>query len=79
VQDLEGAVGGGAVPGRSVPSVGLALVVPSPDDVAAALRAHEPPVIGRIEDGRLLLDLRTVAPEEDALVAAALRQVLAPT
>jgi L-seryl-tRNA(Ser) seleniumtransferase len=79
VQDLAGAVGGGAVPGRSVPSVGLALAVPSPDDVAATLRAHEPPVIGRIEDGRLLLDLRTVAPEEDALVAAALRQVLAPT
>ena len=38
---------------------------PSPDELAAALRAGAPPVIGRIADQRLLLDLRSVDPRED--------------
>ncbi len=42
-----------------------------PESYAAALRTGSPPVVGRIEAGRCLLDLRTVAPEDDALLAAA--------
>ena len=40
------------------------------------LREGEPPILGRVQEGRLLLDLRTVQPEEDAVVAARLRALL---
>ena len=45
----------------------------SPDELAARLRAADPPVVGRIQDGRLLLDPRTLADDELELVACALR------
>ncbi len=61
------AVGGGGAPGVELPSAAVSL----PESYAAALRAGTPPVVGRIESGRCLLDLRTVAPEDDALLAAA--------
>ena len=57
-------VGGGALPLIELPGPVVALPAPSPDAVAARLRAGEPPVAGRIEGGRLLLDPRTLAPEE---------------
>jgi hypothetical protein len=44
-------------------------------DVTAALRAHDPPVIARVVDGRTVCDLRTVDPTEDAVVAGALSGV----
>jgi L-seryl-tRNA(Ser) seleniumtransferase len=43
----------------------VALAVDSPDAVSARLRAGEPPVVARIEDGRLVLDPRTVLPEQE--------------
>jgi L-seryl-tRNA(Ser) seleniumtransferase len=58
-------VGGGSLPGETLPTRLVALVVDSPDAVAAWLRAGEPPVIARIEDGRLVLDPRTVLPEQE--------------
>jgi L-seryl-tRNA(Ser) seleniumtransferase len=45
----------------------------SADEISARLRASVPPVIARVEEGRVLLDLRTVFPEQDAIVIAALR------
>jgi len=69
------AVGGGSLPGETLPSRLVALDVASPDAVAARLRAGEPPVISRIEDGRLVFDTRTVLPEQEqtlwSLIAAA--------
>ncbi|UMB69487.1 L-seryl-tRNA(Sec) selenium transferase [Mycobacterium paraterrae] len=65
--DCVAAVGGGGAPGVRLPSAGLSL----PEAYAAALRAGNPPVIGRLEDGRCLLDLRTVAPEDDDRLATA--------
>jgi L-seryl-tRNA(Ser) seleniumtransferase len=66
----EAQVGGGAFPDAAIPSAAVAL----PGDaeaLAAALRTGMPPVVGRIRDGRLLLDLRTVAePDEERLLAA---------
>jgi len=63
-------VGGGGAPGVELPSWAVA-VDPA---YAAALRAGEPPVVGRVEHGRLLLDLRCVPPElDDTLRAAVLR------
>jgi L-seryl-tRNA(Ser) seleniumtransferase len=59
-------VGGGSLPGETLPTRLVALDVDSPDAVSANLRAGEPPVIARIEDGRLVLDPRTVLPEQEA-------------
>ncbi len=64
------AVGGGGAPGVRLPSAAVAL----PPEFADALRAGRPPVVGRVEDGRCLLDLRTVSDDDrlvDAVVAAA--------
>jgi len=44
----------------------------SADELAARLRSHQPPIVARVEQGRVLLDLRTVFPEQDATVADAL-------
>jgi L-seryl-tRNA(Ser) seleniumtransferase len=60
------AVGGGSLPGETLPTYLVALATDSPDSVAARLRRGEPPVITRIEDNRLVLDPRTVLVEQDA-------------
>ena len=64
-------VGGGGAPGVELPSWALAL----PERYATALRLADPPVIGRVERGQLLLDLRCVPVEQDAAVAAAIRSI----
>jgi L-seryl-tRNA(Ser) seleniumtransferase len=58
-------VGGGSLPGETLPTRLVALDAASPDAVAARLRSGEPPVISRIEDDRLVLDPRTVLPEQE--------------
>jgi L-seryl-tRNA(Ser) seleniumtransferase len=63
-------VGGGALPLLELAGPAVALRG-APDALAARLRAADPPVIGRIEAGRLLLDPRTLADDEIALVASA--------
>jgi L-seryl-tRNA(Ser) seleniumtransferase len=60
------AVGGGSLPGESLPTHLVALAVEAPDAMAARLRAGEPPVITRIEGDRLVIDPRTVLPEQEA-------------
>ena len=67
--DSIAAVGGGGAPGVELPSAAVSL----PESCAAPLRTGTPAVVGRLEGGRCLLDLRTVAPEDDeALVRAVL-------
>jgi len=73
VIDGHSAVGGGSLPGETLPTRLLALSVPSPNALAARLRAAKPPVIARIERGCLLLDPRTVLPEQDASLVAAVK------
>jgi L-seryl-tRNA(Ser) seleniumtransferase len=68
----KGMVGGGAAPG--VELEGAAVSVPA--ELAVPLRGGRPPVVGRVEDGRCLLDLRSVSPADDEAVAQA---VLAAT
>ena len=75
VIDGESTVGGGSLPGETLPTALLALSVPSPDAAAAKLRAASVPVIARIGDGRLLLDPRTVLPGQDAALLDAVRGV----
>jgi len=58
-------VGGGSLPGETLPTRLVALQEPSPERLASSLRHADPPVITRIEDERLVLDPRTVQPEEE--------------
>ena len=71
------AIGGGTTPGVTLPSVVLAVALDgaTPDTLEARLRASTPPVVGRIEQDRLLLDLRTVAPGEDEALVEVLRKL----
>jgi len=64
-------VGGGSLPGEVLPTRALALAHPALDALAAALRQGQPPVVGRIADDHLILDPRTVPPELDAALVAA--------
>ena len=64
---------GGALPLLELTGPAVALHSGSPDETAARLRAGDPPVLARIQDGRVLLDPRTMADEEVEWVAAALR------
>ena len=77
VIDGESVIGGGAAPSAVLPThlVAIASKNLSADQWLARLRASNPPVIARVEDGRVLLDLRTVFPEQDALVLAAIRAI----
>jgi L-seryl-tRNA(Ser) seleniumtransferase len=65
-------VGGGAIPQVGIASLAVAVATSSPDGLADSLRSGEPAIVGRIEEGRLLLDLRTIAPQEDQTVIGAL-------
>jgi len=47
----------------------------SADELLRRLRGSDPPVIARVEEGRVLIDLRTVFPEQDQMVAEALQKV----
>lgn len=75
IVNSEASVGGGAYPTARIPSVSLAFA----HDAAALeerLRLGEPPVIGRMLDGRLLVDLRTVPPRDDITLQKALTAAL---
>ncbi|MEK7240231.1 MAG: L-seryl-tRNA(Sec) selenium transferase [Gemmatimonadota bacterium] len=76
VVDTESTVGGGAFPSARIPSCALALAG-NAASLERALRTGALPVIGRIADGALLLDLRGVAAAEDARLTAAVREALA--
>ncbi len=65
VVDGQSTVGGGSLPGETLPTRMVALPVTHPDELAAALRASDPPVVARIEEDRLVLDPRTVIPEQE--------------
>lgn len=69
-------VGGGSLPGETLPTRLVALQIPSPDELAYRLRTGEPAVVGRIEEGRYILDPRTVLADEDEDLLSALEQAL---
>jgi L-seryl-tRNA(Ser) seleniumtransferase len=71
----ESTVGGGSLPGTSLPTFVLALDVPSADEFVARLRTLPLPVIARIAEGRVLLDPRSVPADQDDLLLTMLRRV----
>lgn len=81
VAAIQATVGGGSLPGETVPSWAVAISAGSDadrnmDHVARLLRLGTPAVYGRIEHGKLLIDLRTVLPEDDLRLAEALEHLL---
>jgi L-seryl-tRNA(Ser) seleniumtransferase len=74
IVDGESVIGGGAAPSAVLATALIAITSRqiSADELAKRLRSGDPPIIGRVEEGRVLLDLRTVFPEQDQVVAAAL-------
>jgi L-seryl-tRNA(Ser) seleniumtransferase len=78
VIDGDSVIGGGAAPSAMLPTRLLAVTCRdlSADELAAALRAADPPIVARVEEGRVLLDLRTVFPEQDDLVAGTLGRMI---
>jgi L-seryl-tRNA(Ser) seleniumtransferase len=76
VEETSAYVGGGSLPEATIRSVAIALH-PASGAAAAAerLRRAPVPIVARVEEGRLLLDLRTIAPHDDAAVIAALKTI----
>ncbi len=72
VGEVASTVGGGSLPGETLPSRAVVVASTSPDRLLARLRAGSPAVVGRIADDAVVLDLRTVDPEDDEALARAL-------
>jgi L-seryl-tRNA(Ser) seleniumtransferase len=64
------AVGGGSLPGETLPTYLVGVEHPAPDRLAAQLRGADPPVVARIEADRLVLDPRTVLPDQEEILLA---------
>jgi L-seryl-tRNA(Ser) seleniumtransferase len=74
VVDTEAVAGGGSLPGLTIPSAGVAVEPDRPERVASRLRERR--VVARVERERVVCDLRTVDPDDDDRLAAALRDAL---
>jgi L-seryl-tRNA(Ser) seleniumtransferase len=72
----ESTVGGGSLPEESLPSFVLALRIKSPDKFLRKLREENPPIIARTENNKVLLDPRTVLPEQEELLLRSLKKEL---
>ena len=68
-------IGGGATPEQSIPTWLISLKCANLAETERALRAHDPAILARIEDGRLVFDLRTVFRSEEDELAAALSAI----
>jgi L-seryl-tRNA(Ser) seleniumtransferase len=74
VIDCDSLPGAGSTPGAHIPSCGIAL----DGDVSDVLRDRDVPVVARVREGRTILDLRTVAPDDDRELVAALSSLTTP-
>ena len=77
IVDGDSIIGGGAAPSAVLPTRLLAVSCKdlSAEELAARLRTSDPPVIARVADGRVLLDLRTVFPEQDGAIADVVNRI----
>ena len=71
-------VGGGSLPGETLPTFLLALTARSPNAFLSRLRQANPPVIARLENDQILLDPRTVFPEQDSALISILKPIYSP-
>ncbi len=72
----ESTIGGGSLPGETLPTYLLALSVSKPDRVLTRLRQQRPPIIARLDENRVILDPRTVLPEQERDLLAGVRSAL---
>jgi len=80
MKDSQAQIGGGALPRSHIPSVAVWLR-PGKEtaaELSARLRRSHPPIVGYVEKGCLVLDLRTVFPDQDGILARTLQTTLAP-
>lgn len=77
VVSSQSTVGGGSLPDENIPTFVLALSIPSPNRFLERLRKNQPPVIARLEADKVLFDPRTILPEQDGDLLAAIRSNLA--
>jgi L-seryl-tRNA(Ser) seleniumtransferase len=75
VVEGQSTVGGGSLPGESFPTFLLSLTVESPDGFLKRLRAQNPPIIARTTNDKVLLDPRTVLPEQEGALLVGLKNV----
>ncbi len=75
VRESESAIGGGSTPDQTLPTWVIELSVPNPTAFERRLRVGQVPVIARIERDKIILDMRTVADEEEDSLAAAVKMV----
>jgi L-seryl-tRNA(Ser) seleniumtransferase len=76
VEPGESVIGGGSLPGRTLPTTLIGITHPKPSDLAGALRAGDPPIIARIENDRVVLDLRAVSLADDEIIGRSIRTAL---
>lgn len=69
IQEVSSAPGGGALPDLTIPSWAIAIASEYPDRVARQLRVGKPAVFSRVQEGCTLIDLRTVSPADDEVLA----------
>jgi L-seryl-tRNA(Ser) seleniumtransferase len=72
VASVESTIGGGSLPGQTLPSWAVRLETAAPQATLVALRTGTPAVVGRIVDDAVILDLRTVEPADDDRLAGAI-------
>jgi L-seryl-tRNA(Ser) seleniumtransferase len=77
VDRTDSAIGGGSLPGQTLPSWAVVIGGVPAQRLLAALRAGAPAIIGRIVDDAVVLDLRTVEPSDDGRLADGIRAALA--
>jgi L-seryl-tRNA(Ser) seleniumtransferase len=76
VVESQSTIGGGSLPEETLPTYVLALAVKSPDKFLEKLRQQSPPIIARTERDVILLDPRTVLPEQDGALLVGLKNAL---
>lgn len=76
VVEGQSTVGGGSLPDESIPTSLLELEVKSADKFLRSLRKNNPPIIARIENDKILLDPRTVFPEQEGALLVGLKNLL---
>ena len=72
----ESTVGGGSLPEESMPTYVLSLDIKSPEKFLKKLRECTPPIISRTESDKVLLDPRTVFPEQDQFLISSLKSLI---
>jgi L-seryl-tRNA(Ser) seleniumtransferase len=72
----ESTVGGGSLPGESMPTYLLSLAVKSPNKFLKKLREQNPPIIARTDNNKVLLDPRTVLPEQEGALMVGVKNAL---